>query len=108
MTLDPQPVASLQRPECMVVLGLLPPYTEEDVHKAYREKAKTAHPDRGGDSVAFVRLQTAYEQGMEYARFHASRRKWLAARVEEYVRREVIVAEVEHRGGSVEYERIDW
>jgi hypothetical protein len=92
----------------MVTLGLLPPYTAEDVQNAYRTKAKSTHPDRGGDAASFTKLQAAYAQGMEYAQFFSARRKWLGARVEEYVRRESIAGEAERRGGYVELERIDW
>ena len=33
----------------MVLLGLLPPYTLDDVKRAYLDKVRTAHPDHGGD-----------------------------------------------------------
>lgn len=43
------------------VLGFKPgqPYTKDDVERAYREKAKTAHPDRGGTAAAFQELTQA-------------------------------------------------
>ena len=38
----------------MIVLGLLPPYSLDDVHKAYKAKALIAHPDRGGAAADFL------------------------------------------------------
>jgi hypothetical protein len=38
--------------------------TREDVTNAYRHKARTAHPDGGGDDYTWHRLQKAYEQAM--------------------------------------------
>jgi hypothetical protein len=57
----------------MVTLGLLPPYTREDVQAAYREKAKTTHPDSGGSAIDFKKLHEAYEQAQEYLKFHLNR-----------------------------------
>lgn len=96
------------RPPFMVTLGLLPPYTAEDVHEAYRTRAKTAHPDAGGDTAQFERLHEAYERALEYLRFHGSRRQWIGARVEEYVRREALIAEIRRFGGSVDVESNEW
>ena len=45
------------------VLGVDPDAGEAAVRAAFREKAKTLHPDApGGDEVAFRRVRTAYEQ----------------------------------------------
>jgi len=46
------------------LLGLQPPYTAQEAEQAFREAAKAAHPDHGGDPRAFVELQTAYEQAL--------------------------------------------
>lgn len=40
--------------------------TMEEVRKAYQEKAKEVHPDRGGSKEEFNQLQTAYEQANTY------------------------------------------
>ena len=69
--------AGLARPEFAVTLGLLPPYTVDDVKRAYLDKVKDAHPDRGGDRAEFDRIQHAYEQANEYLRFRADRRQWM-------------------------------
>ena len=74
-----------ERPQYAVTLGLLPPYTMDDVKRAYLDKVKDAHPDRGGDSATFERIQTAFEQAQAYLRFRSDRRKWIAARMEEYL-----------------------
>jgi hypothetical protein len=59
--------ALMQRPACLRALGLELPITEEDVLAAYREQAKTMHPDRGGDLQEFLRLQKHFEQAMHIA-----------------------------------------
>lgn len=43
------------------VLGISVSAPEEEVKRAYREKAKEHHPDKGGDKEQFIRLQLAYE-----------------------------------------------
>jgi hypothetical protein len=97
-----------QRPEFMAVLGLLPPYALEDVREAYRQKALTSHPDRGGDPAEFVRLSDAYDRAIEYVKFHGDRRAWIANQVECHLLQEEVAAEVTRRKGQVEYERMDW
>ncbi|HLJ11866.1 MAG TPA: J domain-containing protein [Planctomycetaceae bacterium] len=96
------------RPEFMAVLGLLPPYTLDDVQKAYKARAREAHPDRGGANADFLRLREAYEQAQDYVKFIEGRRMWLAAQVEPYLQQQQIVAEIERRGGQVEIESIAW
>jgi hypothetical protein len=59
--------ALMQRPACLRALGLELPVTEEEVLAAYREQAKTMHPDRGGDLQEFLRLQKHFEQAMHIA-----------------------------------------
>jgi hypothetical protein len=49
-------------PRCISELGLSMPCTEDDVMTAYRQKAKTLHPDRGGSSREFSKLQQHFEQ----------------------------------------------
>src|SRR5260370_13383814 len=89
-----------QRPPFMVTLGLLPPYTHEDIHVAYREKAKTTHPDRGGSATDFEKLHEAYERAQAYMRFHLDRRQWLAAQVERYALQDIVVYEVRRLRGT--------
>jgi hypothetical protein len=53
-------------------------------------------------------LHEAYERALEYVRFHGSRRHWIGARVDEYIRREALIAEVQRRGGQVDIEANEW
>jgi len=96
------------RPPFMVTLGLLPPYTLEDIHAAYREKSKIAHPDRGGTSAEFQTLRQAFERAQDYVKHRVDRRSWLASRVERYMEQDAVAQEVRRRGGAVEVEQIDW
>jgi hypothetical protein len=92
----------------MAVLGLLPPYTLDDVKAAYRAKVREAHPDRGGDATAFGKIEEAYEQAIEYLNFRGDRRGWIASQVQPYLRQQEVADEVQRRGGQAEYEQIDW
>lgn len=102
------PSAHEGRPEFLHILGLIPPCTVEDVHQAYLAKVKTAHPDVGGDPAEFRKLQEAYERATEWAKFRASRIKWLGTWVEKYVEQDALVAEIQQRGGTVHTEGVDW
>lgn len=97
-----------QHPDCLVVLGLLPPVTAEDVKQAYLARAKTAHPDRGGDPEQFVRLQRAYDEAQEYVRFKAGKLEWLASRIDAYSQQQDVVSATIERGGEVEMEEVEW
>jgi hypothetical protein len=92
----------------MAVLGLLPPYTLEDVKAAYRVKVLEVHPDRGGDPEDFIRLQGAYELALEHVASRGDRRAWIARQVDSHLRQEEIAAEVGRLGGVVLRESIDW
>jgi DnaJ family protein A protein 2 len=54
------------QPEISVwaVLGLTARASAEDVKSAYRRRALTLHPDRGGDAVQFRALHAAYEEAL--------------------------------------------
>jgi hypothetical protein len=96
------------RPEFMVFLELLPPYNLDDVHKAYKARARALHPDRGGAPADFLKLQESYEEAQQYVKFQEGRRHWLATQVEPYLHQQEIVAEVERRGGRAEIEGLGW
>ncbi len=49
------------------VLGISPEATQDEIKEAYRVKALTEHPDKGGTHERFARLQECLEQAM--ARF---------------------------------------
>jgi hypothetical protein len=48
--------------ENLKVLGLVPPVTRHELRTAYLDLAKIHHPDRGGDSAEFQRVQRAYSE----------------------------------------------
>src|SRR5262245_4465745 len=100
--------ASVCRPDFMVVLGLLPPYTADDIRMAYGDNIKQAHPDHGGSAHEFMKLQEEYERALEYVKFHTCRRQWLDGQDERYAGQQEIISEVRRREGEVEIEEIDW
>ncbi len=100
--------ATERRPDYMHVLGLLPPYSLEDIHKAYRVLAAAAHPDKGGSAEEFVKIQDAYHKAQQHVQFCKGRREWMASLVEPYAKQQVVVAEIHRRHGHVEIEKIDW
>jgi hypothetical protein len=96
------------RPAFAVTLGLLPPYSIEDVKRAYRDKVKDAHPDRGGDRAAFDRIQQAYEEAGEYLKFRSDRRLWVAARMDEYLAIASLIERLRALGAEVDSTMLDW
>jgi hypothetical protein len=56
------------------LLGLHVPYTAQEAEQAFREAAKAAHPDHGGDPRRFVELQAAYEQALALLQERRTRR----------------------------------
>jgi len=46
------------------VLGLSESAGERDIKTAYKTKRKSAHPDHGGSTEEFHRVQSAYEQAI--------------------------------------------
>lgn len=54
---------------CWAVLGVAPSATRLDIDRAYREKAKAAHPDApGGSHEMMVALNTARDEARRMAR----------------------------------------
>ena len=43
------------------ILGVDKDATKEEITKAYKEKARTAHPDAGGTNEEMIRVNAAYE-----------------------------------------------
>jgi len=107
MSTSVSPTAPLQ-PDCLSVLGLRPPVTLEDVKQAYLLKAKTMHPDRGGEQEQFIRLQKAFEEANEFVKFKGGKLEWLAAKIEAYAQQQEVVTEAIERGGEIEMEEADW
>jgi hypothetical protein len=59
---DPNAPGGPTRREAYRTLGLEPGADEAAVKRAYREKVKDTHPDRGGDEEAFKQVTRAYER----------------------------------------------
>lgn len=47
------------------ILGVSPTATADEINSAFRARAKTAHPDAGGDPEEFTALQRAREMGLK-------------------------------------------
>ena len=92
----------------MVTLGLLPPYTAEDVEKAYLAKIKEIRPDLGGDREAFYDVQNAYIEAKEYVKFRGDRRGWIAKRMDEYLEVQEVIERLKRYGADVETDTLDW
>jgi hypothetical protein len=94
----------------MATLGLLPPYTAEDVEQAYLAKIKDIRPAGEDDDSAFFfyGIQQAYEQAREYVRFHGDRRTWIAKRMEDYVATQEVERRLREYGAEIETDSIDW
>src|SRR3954466_3254450 len=102
------PTKELERPACMVTLGLLPPYMAEDVEKAYLARVKEIRPDLGGDPRPFYEVQTAYMQAKEYVKFRGDRRGWIAKRLDEYLAMQAVVSQLTSLGAKVETNFLGW
>jgi len=92
----------------MILLGLIPPYTEEDIKQAYRTRALAAHPDAGADAKDFLRLQNAYEQALEYVSFRSDRRHWIGKHMERYIAVEAVMEELAALGAAFDVQTADW
>ncbi len=92
----------------MATLHLLPPYLPEDVQQAYRTLVRQVHPDVGGSIEEFLKIQRAYEQAQTYLEFRASRREWIAARVDRYQRTEQVLGRLRALGAEATVEAPDW
>ena len=51
----------MNRDDAFLILGLTPGVSEAEVKHAYRRLCLVVHPDRGGSSEAFIRVNNAYE-----------------------------------------------
>ena len=57
--------ASMSATECFSALGIPIGSDEDKIKQAFRRLAKTHHPDLGGSTDRFVKIQQAYEQLMD-------------------------------------------
>lgn len=53
--------------DCLTTLGLSLPCTRDDVRRAYKRLAKTAHPDLGGSHQEFIKLKNAHDSALRFA-----------------------------------------
>ncbi len=58
------PASEPARQTCWEVLGIAPNATPTEIEKAYRAKAKVAHPDAGGSEEQMQALNTAKKQAL--------------------------------------------
>jgi hypothetical protein len=107
-TQSSKPNSDVDRPECMATLGLLPPYTAEDIEKAYLAKIKAIRPDLGGDREAFYAVQKAYMAAKEYVKFRGDRRGWIAKRMDEYLVVQEVIERIRQFGADVETDSLNW
>jgi hypothetical protein len=96
------------RPDFMVVLGVAPPYAEEDVKQAYFTKAKELHPDHGGNAHDFAALHEAFQQAQAYLEFRANSRGWIARQMDGYLQSRDLIEKLSALGATVETSMIDW
>jgi hypothetical protein len=92
----------------MATLGLLPPYTLEDVKRAYLDKVRTAHPDHGGAIEDFRLIQDAYEEAQRYVEFRSNKRSWIAAQMDRYLAFQELEAHLKRLGADVVIQQTDW
>lgn len=59
-----------ETPRSVMALGLMLPCTAEDLKRAYRQRVKQLHPDRGGDQRRFLILQAQFEEAMAFVAGH--------------------------------------
>jgi hypothetical protein len=69
---------------------------------------RAAHPDTGGDVAAFMKLQEAFEQAMDYVCRHTPRWTWLADMVETYSKQQRLIEKLQQCGATVEMEQANW
>ncbi len=58
----PRPEQGPSRAEARKVLGVSTDADPAEIKRAYRQKVKEVHPDRGGDEETFKRVTAAYER----------------------------------------------
>jgi hypothetical protein len=92
----------------MATLGLMPPYQDQDVEKAYHARLKEIRPDLGGDRQAFYDVQNAYMRAKEYVKFRGDRRGWIANQVDAYVAVHEVIDQLKQFGAEVDLEAVDW
>ena len=96
------------RPDFMVVLGVAPPYVEEDVKQAYFAKAKILHPDHGGKAADFDELHKAFQQAQQYLEFRRDSRGWIARQMDGYLHSRQVIDMLTSFDATIESSMKDW
>lgn len=68
-TAQPPPSRSVPKPNWAAFFGLPSNCTNEQIKAAYRNKAKQAHPDKGGSAEAFRRVTEHFNQAKKDRQF---------------------------------------
>ncbi len=63
----PRLAGELPPESALAILGLARGATLAEIKRAYRQRALETHPDRGGEQVAFMRVQRAFESATRKA-----------------------------------------
>lgn len=96
------------RPDFMATLGLLPPYTLDDVKQAYKKKALLAHPDHGGNPQVFQEIQEAYQNALGFLSLRDDRRGWIANQMDRYLAQQGLEDRLIQLGATVKDPHTDW
>jgi hypothetical protein len=79
--------------DAAAVLGVQPGATADEIHAAYRQAARRAHPDTGGDEASFRRVTEAYESLLRHRSIAAAptvvRRRTARSQAARWVRRRI-------------------
>ena len=97
-----------KRPAAVERLGLSLPVTEQDVKQAYFQRAREAHPDRGGSASEFQEVQQAFNEAVEYAKRNGKRLPWIGSLAPIYIAQLDAIELVERCGGTFVVETLDW
>ncbi len=89
-------------------LGLSLPVTVDDVKQAFYVKARETHPDHRGDPAAFMEVQQAFDEAVEYAKKNGKRLPWIGAQLPVYLAQRQVLELVDALGGSAEVQELDW
>ena len=92
----------------MATLGLLPPYTLEDVRQAYKKKAQSCHPDFGGSTSQFLKVRKAYDAAQDYLSHRKNRQGWIASQMAKYLAQEELEDQLVELGAIVKSSHTDW
>jgi hypothetical protein len=94
--------------EFLTTLGLSLPVTEADIKQAYFARARETHPDHGGSAEAFIGVQAAYKEALDYLSTRGKRLPWLGSQMAAYLATREAIDLVHAWGGTATVEQLDW